>query len=252
MSDALDGLMSAIKRGDHETALQEALNGAQEGTAACQNNLALVYALREDFDEALKWWSLAAEQGMVAAQYSIGCLYAEGRGVPRDPSRAAIYFRRPAEQGHAPAQYNLGNLYLQGEGVPYDASEAYLWLDRAVASYKKEVDSGWEMRKHQKDAVRLRRKARLAHWAQRWYRRFGRGTLFVAAATGDLELAQRLLKEGGDVNAGGQHGGRPLINAAVHGKRPVAEFLIENGADINGTDTYGGTALYAAVQNGHW
>ncbi len=55
-----------------------------------------------------------------------------GRGVTKDPTQAAKWFRKAAEQGHARAQQSLGFAYLDGEGVPQDDFEAYVWIRLAV------------------------------------------------------------------------------------------------------------------------
>ena len=54
---------------------------------------------------------LAAEQGVWLAQYTLGYMYAEGRGVPQDETEAVRWFRLAADQGHAAASYFLGGLY---------------------------------------------------------------------------------------------------------------------------------------------
>ena len=46
----------------------------------------------------------SAEAGDLAAQYNLGIMYAEGRGVPQDDAEAVAWFRRAAEQGHIDAQ----------------------------------------------------------------------------------------------------------------------------------------------------
>ncbi len=38
-----------------------------------------------------------------------------------------------AEQGNAPAQYNLGLMYANSRGVPRDDVQAHMWLSLAVA-----------------------------------------------------------------------------------------------------------------------
>ena len=73
------------------------------------------------------------ELGDARAQYNLGGLYAEGRGVPPDAAGAVAWYRRAAEQGHVRAQYNLGGLYAEGLGVPPDAVEALMWLTIAAA-----------------------------------------------------------------------------------------------------------------------
>ncbi len=58
--------------------------------------------------------------------------YQEGRGAPRDLSRARDLYERAAKLGNADAQYNLGNMYLLGEGVKQDDDWAFTWY-RAAA-----------------------------------------------------------------------------------------------------------------------
>ena len=67
-----------------------------------------------------------AAQGDAEAQFNIGVMYAEGRGVPRDDAEAVRWYRLAAEQGHAYAQFNLGVMYAYGEGVPQDDVQASL------------------------------------------------------------------------------------------------------------------------------
>ena len=42
-----------------------------------------------------------------------------------------------AEQGHAEAQFNLGVLYANGRGVPKDYVRAYAWVNLAAAQGEK-------------------------------------------------------------------------------------------------------------------
>ena len=62
----------------------------------------------EDDAEAGRWYRLAAEQGDAAAQRNLGLMYANGRGVPEDDAEAVRWYRLAAEQGLASAQYSLG------------------------------------------------------------------------------------------------------------------------------------------------
>ena len=87
----------------------------------------------EDDAEAVRWYRLAAEQGYAAAQYILGFIYAEGRGVPKDDVKAVRWYRLAAEQGHASAQNNLGNRYANGQGVPQDYVQAHVWYNLAAS-----------------------------------------------------------------------------------------------------------------------
>jgi TPR repeat protein len=55
-----------------------------------------------------------AEKGDAAAQSSQGSGDDSGRGVPKDRSQAAAWYRKAAEQGDAKAQFNLGLMYRYG------------------------------------------------------------------------------------------------------------------------------------------
>lgn len=74
-----------------------------------------------------------AEQGDADAQHSLGFMYLEGRGVPRDDARAVAWYEKAAEQGNAKAQYNLGVMYGNGRGVPQDYARAHMWWNLAAA-----------------------------------------------------------------------------------------------------------------------
>jgi hypothetical protein len=67
------------------------------------------------------------------AQFMLGDLYDKGQGVPQNYTQAARWYSRAAEQGNAEAQYILGDSYCVGHGVPQDYAEAYFWLDLAAA-----------------------------------------------------------------------------------------------------------------------
>lgn len=75
----------------------------------------------------------AAEQGDAKAQFNLGVMYSEGRGVPQNDAAAVKWFRLAAEQGDASAQYNLGGMYAEGRGFPQNNISAYVWLSVAAA-----------------------------------------------------------------------------------------------------------------------
>ena len=81
----------------------------------------------------LKWYRLAAEQGNAAAQNNLGVMYSTGEGVPQNDAEAVKWLRLAAEQGVARAQYTLGLNYALGQGVPQDYVEAHKWVNLAAA-----------------------------------------------------------------------------------------------------------------------
>ena len=80
----------------------------------------------------MKWFRMAAENDELTAQFNVGVLYAEGKGVPKDYEKALDWYRIAAEQGFVPALYNLGLMYYHGYGVPQDHVTAYGWIDVAA------------------------------------------------------------------------------------------------------------------------
>ena len=87
----------------------------------------------EQFRTALEWLTEAAEAGLVHAQYELGKIYRDGRGVEKDALLAAAWLTRAAEQGSDAASYALGALLLTGgEGLAKDILSALNWLRRSA------------------------------------------------------------------------------------------------------------------------
>ena len=77
---------------------------------------------------------MAADQGHVIAQYNLGIMHANGRGVSQsDVAEAAKWYRLAAERGYVLAQSSLGLHYANGSGIPRDAIQALMWLTLAAA-----------------------------------------------------------------------------------------------------------------------
>jgi len=77
-----------------------------------------------------------ARRGNPAAENAMGLLYAQGderHAITQDQTEAVRWFTRAAEDGSVPAQYKLGLLYWGGHGVPKDANKAYFWTVLARA-----------------------------------------------------------------------------------------------------------------------
>jgi putative methionine-R-sulfoxide reductase with GAF domain len=74
-----------------------------------------------------------AEQGDPTAQFAVGARYATGEDVKQDYSEAVRWFSMAAEQGHIASQATLGAYYWAGRGVSEDLSQAYFWSILAQA-----------------------------------------------------------------------------------------------------------------------
>jgi hypothetical protein len=74
-----------------------------------------------------------AEQGDTKAQFVLGSMYRDGRGVAQNEDEMLHWWRMAAEQGNFDAQFALGNLYSGGSGVAKDHVLAYMWFDILAA-----------------------------------------------------------------------------------------------------------------------
>ncbi|MDH3563858.1 MAG: hypothetical protein OEN49_10780, partial [Gammaproteobacteria bacterium] len=62
--------------------------------------------------EAVKWWGLAAKQGLAAAQFNLGLMYMKGDGIDENPDEAVRLWRLSANQGFTQAITLLKVLHL--------------------------------------------------------------------------------------------------------------------------------------------
>ena len=108
----------------------------EQGFAAAQFTLAGMYymghAVPQNYQEAIKWFRLAANQDNAVAQYTLGRMYEKGEGVPQDYTEAMKWVRLAAEQGDTTAQGFLGLMYGKGQGMPKDDVLAHMWMNLAV------------------------------------------------------------------------------------------------------------------------
>jgi TPR repeat protein len=136
---------TAYQLGDYETALALLQPMVDQGHAAAQSRLGVMYfdghGVLQDYSEAVKWYRRAAEKGDTSAQSYLGFMYLKGRGVPQDYAEALKWARPAADRGNARAQYTLGLMYEHGDGLDQDYMKAYLWLNLAAAGFTEaEVD----------------------------------------------------------------------------------------------------------------
>jgi TPR repeat protein len=128
--------VEAHSRGDYQKALRLIRPLANDGDAAAQYNLGLMYmtgqGVQQDDAAAALWFGKAAEQGYALAQSNLGVFYRDGRGVTRDFTEATMWFRKAADQGDAVGEYLLGYQYSNGIGLPVDYGEAMIWFRKAA------------------------------------------------------------------------------------------------------------------------
>ena len=116
--------------------VEELMARAQKGDAVAQYNLGVMYdngrGVAQSDAEALKWYRLAADQGNPFAQFNLGVTYHLGQGIAQSSAEAVKWYRLAANQGDPLAQTNLGRMYETGQGVTQDDAEAVKWYRLAA------------------------------------------------------------------------------------------------------------------------
>jgi len=141
LSANLEKGLIALDAGDFKTALEEIVPLAKSGDAKAQSKLGSMYAIGHglpvNIEEAVRWYTLSANQGHLMSQYLLGAIYYKGIGsVKKNGSKAISLFRRAAESGLPVAQVQLGTHYLTGKFVPKDYIESYKWTTLGASAAK--------------------------------------------------------------------------------------------------------------------
>jgi TPR repeat protein len=81
----------------------------------------------------LKDLQIHADAGDAAAEYRLGMRYATGEDVKQDYEEAMRWFLRAADQGDVHAQATVAVWLMAGRGAPQDYGRAYYWALLAQA-----------------------------------------------------------------------------------------------------------------------
>ena len=104
------------------------------------------YYNKHYFDEARKFYELAAKQGYYIAQYNFGSMLYNAEGSKRDYEMAREYFKLAADQGIDTAQYMLGIMFYYGQGGKTD-------YEMAREYFKLAADQGYPDAQHKLDMM---------------------------------------------------------------------------------------------------
>jgi len=115
-------LMAAENEGVPEAAL--ALGDMTARAATSRDKAANARTLQD----AISWYTLAANAGVASAQLKLGGAFLAGAGVARDPTQAQLWYGRAARQGLPEAEIALGLLLIGGAAGTADPVEGCKWL----------------------------------------------------------------------------------------------------------------------------
>ena len=128
----------AYQAGDYAKTLKELHPLAEQGLAEAQFILGGMYlngrGVPQDYDEAVKWFRLATKQWDADRQWIFSHKQHDGDGALKKNADTVEWYRLAAEKGNASAQADLGGMYATGKGVPQDNIMAHMWYNLGAAN----------------------------------------------------------------------------------------------------------------------
>lgn len=116
---------------DGEKAMKYYLMAAEQGLAEAQNSVGSGLQAAKRYTEAMAWYERAAAQSHPLATNSLAYLYDLGLGVPQDRAKGFELYSRAADLGWAEAMWNIANMYGAGQVGKTDMVMACVWAVRA-------------------------------------------------------------------------------------------------------------------------
>lgn len=116
--------------------IPETVKKAESGNLESQLQLANYYRWEmkgdPNFEEALKWYMMAAKKGDAVALNNLGCMHVNGEGVEKCNEKAFKLFYKSAELNLESSQYSIGLMLYEGLGCQQNKEEAVKWLRLAA------------------------------------------------------------------------------------------------------------------------
>ncbi|MBM3339603.1 MAG: sel1 repeat family protein [Betaproteobacteria bacterium] len=99
---------------------------AMKGATAAMNTM--------EFKRAIETLKPLADKGDANAQFNLGAIYANGRGVPANPKEAVRLYRLAVAKGHLGAMNNLAFMLKTGSGTDKNEREALSLYEKIMTS----------------------------------------------------------------------------------------------------------------------
>lgn len=144
---------SLVSDDQDEQALNWYPKAARKNYAIAQYSMGWMYingrGVEKNETEAVKWYRKAAEQGLHFGQHALGMMYASGRGVAKNNQEAVRWYQKAANQGHDHAMDALGLMYQEGRGVAQSDVQAVHWYRQSVEKGNASAMNNLEAMYHQ-------------------------------------------------------------------------------------------------------
>lgn len=136
----VDGV--ATKWYKSEYMIEKWLEMADGGDAECQYEVGRQFmpgtgygALRRNTKDSIKYYEMAAGQGVVDAMFNLANAYQDGwSDLEPDPEKEFYWRKRAADAGDTEACYMLGKMYIEGNGTYENFREGLRYLKMAADS----------------------------------------------------------------------------------------------------------------------
>ena len=105
---------------------------AQKGHTEAKFTIGLFLSDMGNYQEAMKWYREAANEGNLMALNNIALMYSKGLGVEQDYSEAMKFYTMAAEKGLPAAEHNVGIYYASGNLGRQNLRKAIHWWNKAA------------------------------------------------------------------------------------------------------------------------
>lgn len=143
LASQTDEALQAFQKGDLSKAVELWLSEANAGDSEAQYILGSLYfegkGVTQNYAEAMKWFQASAEQGYALSQNALANMYFSATGVDTDYALAVHWWLLASEQGISDSQNNLAVAYRDGLGVTKDPKAAIRWFEKAA--FQKDIEA---------------------------------------------------------------------------------------------------------------
>ncbi|RKJ84520.1 sel1 repeat family protein [Aeromonas veronii] len=122
----------SLQQVDQKQQIHWLTRAAKGGVTKAWFDLAELQRGQGELEQARASYTKAAQQGLIAAQYTYGEMLRLGQGGKEDYALALKQYRLAAQQGDRMAQYRMGTMREEGLGAPRNRVHAYAWLSLAA------------------------------------------------------------------------------------------------------------------------
>ncbi|MBO5166423.1 MAG: sel1 repeat family protein [Lachnospiraceae bacterium] len=115
-----------------EITLKKIRQYADEGEWRAQFEMGLISENEKNYEEAIRWYTLASDNGSSGAMRNIGLIYYYGKGRAVDYKIAYEWFMKAIHHAaNTHAMYMVGEMYEKGLYVPKNTDTAISWYKKA-------------------------------------------------------------------------------------------------------------------------